>query len=56
VLLAIGMLEKDGLCVLLGHLTAVATWVYRSDLCVRDWRFPEAFGFFSGLMRLNRQL
>jgi hypothetical protein len=28
VLLAIGMLEKDGLCVLLGHLTAVATWVF----------------------------
>jgi hypothetical protein len=22
------MLEKDGLCVLLGHLTAVATWVF----------------------------
>jgi len=28
VLLAIGMLEKDGLCVLLGHLTAAATWVF----------------------------
>jgi hypothetical protein len=28
VLLAIGMMEKDGLCVLLGHLTAVATWVF----------------------------
>jgi hypothetical protein len=28
VLLAIGMLEKDGLCVLLGHLTVVATWVF----------------------------
>jgi len=26
---------------------------YRSDLCVRHWRFPEAFGFFSGLMRLD---
>jgi hypothetical protein len=28
VLLAIGMTEKDGLCVLLGHLTAIATWVF----------------------------
>jgi hypothetical protein len=28
VLLAIGMMEKDGLCVLLGHLTVVATWVF----------------------------
>jgi hypothetical protein len=28
VLLAVGMMEKDGLCVLLGHLTAVATWVF----------------------------
>lgn len=26
VLLAIGMMEKDGLCVLLGHLTAIAAW------------------------------
>src|SRR4029077_2456024 len=26
---------------------------YRSDLCVRHWRFPEAFGFFSGFMRLD---
>jgi hypothetical protein len=28
VLLAIGMMEKDGLFVLLGHLTVVATWVF----------------------------
>ena len=28
VLLAIGMMENDGLCVLLGHLTAIATWVF----------------------------
>lgn len=28
VLLAIGMMEKDGLCVLLGYLTVVATWVF----------------------------
>ena len=28
VLLAIGMMEKDGLCVLLGHFTAVGTWVF----------------------------
>ena len=28
VLLAIGTMEKDGLCVLLGHLTAVATWIF----------------------------
>lgn len=28
VLLAIGMMEKDGLCVLLGHLTAIAAWVF----------------------------
>jgi hypothetical protein len=28
VLLAIGMMEKDGLCVLLGHLTVLATWVF----------------------------
>jgi hypothetical protein len=28
VLLAIGMMEKDGLCVLLGHLTVVASWVF----------------------------
>jgi hypothetical protein len=28
VLLAIGMMEKDGLCVLLGHLTAIVTWVF----------------------------
>jgi hypothetical protein len=28
VLLAIGMMEKDGLCVLLGHLIAIFTWVF----------------------------
>jgi hypothetical protein len=28
VLLATGMMEKDGLCSLLGHLTVVATWVF----------------------------
>src|ERR1700746_3222089 len=28
VLLALGMMEDDGLCVLLGHLTAIATWVF----------------------------
>ena len=28
VLLAIGMMENDGLCVLLGHVTAVATWAF----------------------------
>jgi hypothetical protein len=28
VLLAIGMMEKDGLCVLIGHLAVVATWVF----------------------------
>jgi hypothetical protein len=28
VLLAIGMMEKDGLCVLLGHLTAIFSWVF----------------------------
>lgn len=28
VLLAIGMMERDGLCVLLGHLTAIAAWVF----------------------------
>jgi hypothetical protein len=28
VLLAIGMMEKDGLCVLLGHLTAIVAWVF----------------------------
>jgi Uncharacterized ABC-type transport system, permease components len=28
VLLAVGMMEKDGLFVLLGHLTVVATWVF----------------------------
>jgi hypothetical protein len=28
VLLAIGMMEKDGLCVLLGHLTVLTTWVF----------------------------
>jgi hypothetical protein len=28
VFLAVGMMEKDGLCVLLGHLTVVATWVF----------------------------
>jgi hypothetical protein len=28
VLLAIGMMEKDGLCVLLGHLTAIAAWAF----------------------------
>ncbi len=28
VLLAIGMMEKDGLCVLLGHLTAMGTWIF----------------------------
>ena len=27
--------------------------LHLSDLCVRYWRFPEAFGFFSGLMRLD---
>ena len=28
VLLAIGMMERDGLCVLLGHSTAILTWVF----------------------------
>lgn len=28
VFLAIGMMERDGLCVLLGHLTAIAAWVF----------------------------
>lgn len=28
VLLAVGMMEKDGLCVLLGHLTAMGSWVF----------------------------
>jgi hypothetical protein len=28
VLLAIGMMEKDGLLVLLGHLTAIASWIF----------------------------
>jgi hypothetical protein len=28
VLLAVGMMEKDGLCVLLGHLTAIFAWVF----------------------------
>jgi hypothetical protein len=28
VLLAIGMMEKDGLCVLLGHLTAIFAWLF----------------------------
>jgi TerC family integral membrane protein len=28
VLLAVGMMEKDGLCVLLGHLTVVGSWVF----------------------------
>jgi hypothetical protein len=28
VLLAIGMMEKDGFCVLLGHLTAIIAWVF----------------------------
>jgi hypothetical protein len=28
VLLAVGMMEKDGFCVLLGHLTVVASWVF----------------------------
>jgi hypothetical protein len=28
VLLAIGMMEQDGLCVLLGHLTAIFAWLF----------------------------
>jgi hypothetical protein len=28
VLLAIGMIEREGLCVLLGHLTAIVAWVF----------------------------
>src|ERR1700737_571898 len=28
VLLGIGMMERDGLCVLVGHLTAIVAWVY----------------------------
>jgi hypothetical protein len=28
VLLAVGKIEKDGLCVLLGHLTAIASWAF----------------------------
>jgi hypothetical protein len=28
VLLAIGMMEKDGLCVLLGHITAIVAWLF----------------------------
>jgi hypothetical protein len=27
--------------------------LYCSDLSVRRWRFPEAFGFFSGLMKIH---
>jgi hypothetical protein len=28
VLLATGMMEKDGLCVLLGHAAALGTWLF----------------------------
>ena len=49
VLLAIGMMEKDGLCVAWpfncnGHLG-----LYWSDFRVRCWRFPEALGFFAAI-------
>ncbi len=52
VLLAIGMMEKDCVCVAwlfnrYGHLG-----LYWSDLRVRRWRFPEALGFFAG-MKIN---
>jgi hypothetical protein len=47
VLLAIGMMEKDGLLVLLGHLTAIATWIFiglTSVLAVGG--FQRLWGFF----------
>ena len=47
VLLAVGMMEKDGLCVLLGHLTAIVAWVFialTSVFAVRG--FQELLDFF----------
>jgi hypothetical protein len=47
VLLAIGMMEKDGLCVLLGHLTAIVAWVFialTSVFAVRG--FQKLLDFF----------
>jgi hypothetical protein len=39
VLLAIGMMERDGLCVLVGHLTAIVAWVYigLTSVASRSW-------------------
>jgi hypothetical protein len=47
VFLAIGMMEKDGLFVLLGHLTAIVTWIFiglTSAFAVRGFQdFLDAF-------------
>jgi hypothetical protein len=44
VLLAIGMMENDGLCVLFGHLTAIAAWAFIGLTSV------FAFGSFQRLL------
>jgi hypothetical protein len=47
VLLAVGMMEKDGLCVLLGHLTAIVAWVFLALTSVFAVRgFQELLDFF----------
>ena len=47
VFLAIGMMEKDGLFVLLGHLSAIASWLFiglASAFAIRWFqRFLDAF-------------
>ena len=47
VFLAIGMMEKDGLFVLLGHLTAIVAWIFiglTSAFAVRGFQgFLDAF-------------
>ena len=50
VLLALGMMEDDGLCVLLGHLTAIATWVFIGLTSVFGVRgFQRLLDFFLAL-------
>jgi hypothetical protein len=47
VLLSIGMMEKDGLCVLLGHLTAIVAWVFIALTSVFAFRgFQKLLDFF----------
>jgi hypothetical protein len=54
VLFSIGLMEKDGLCVLLGHLTAIAAWLFIGVTSVLALEaFQRIFDFFRLGSRLN---